>query len=157
MWYESIAGTFIPLESSRIANYDRRLAPIKEQAAMWVISKSKLKRYWESREGKGSREQLEAWHAVVSKAEWQTWSDVKEIYRSADLVGDCVVFNIKGNTFRLIARFRFQSHKVFVLKIMKHSEYDKDDWKTDCGCYMEPPPKKVPVAIKKESTKSKSK
>lgn len=64
-------------------------------------------------------------------------SHVKRTYgASADLVGDCVVFDIAGNKFRLITRIRFQAHRVFVLKVMTHGEYDNERWKTECGCYM---------------------
>ena len=104
---------------------------------MWVISKRRLREFWNSPSGKGSQTQLESWYQVVDNARWEQWGDVKRTYgASADLVGDCVVFDIGGNKFRLVTRIRFQSHRVFVLKVMPHSEYDKDQWKTECGCFM---------------------
>lgn len=68
------------------------------------------------------------------------------MFPSADLVGNCVVFNIAGNHFRLITRVLFQSHKVFVLRVMSHKEYDKQDWANQCGCY-DPPPKKTKAKL----------
>ncbi len=70
---------------------------------------------------------------------WQTWADVKTEFGSASLVGNCVVFNIGGNKYRLVTRILYPSQKVFVLKIMTHAEYDRDQWKADCGCYQPPP------------------
>lgn len=49
--------------------------------------------------------------------------------------GTCVVFNIGGHKYRLLARILYPSQKVFILRIMTHVEYDEDSWKKDCGCY----------------------
>lgn len=109
---------------------------------MRVISKSRLRAFW-ARAGCGDAEgPLRAWHTHVdAKAvSWHSWSDVKAEFGSASLVGNCVVFNIGGNKYRLVTRVLYTSQKVFVLKVMTHAEYDKDTWKTDCGCF-EPPPK----------------
>jgi mRNA interferase HigB len=67
---------------------------------------------------------------------------VRDSFASASIVGDCVVFNIGGNKYRLITRIRYASQKVFVLKLMTHSEYDEDKWKDECGCFEPPPPPK---------------
>ena len=67
---------------------------------------------------------------------------MKASFASASIVGDCLVFNIGGNKYRLITRMRYATHKVFVLKVMTHREYDLDTWKDECGCFerFEPPP-----------------
>ncbi len=121
---------------------------------MRVISKSRLRQFWETPGCEGSEQPLRAWYTHVSdKSEaWQNWGDVKAAIANADLVGNCVVFNIGGNKYRLITRILYASQKIFVLKVMTHKEYDKDKWKADCGCFS-PPPKKVkkkaPVKRKK--------
>ncbi|MGL5095108.1 MAG: type II toxin-antitoxin system HigB family toxin, partial [Planctomycetia bacterium] len=74
---------------------------------------------------------------------WRSWSDVKAEFGSASLVGNCVVFNIGGNKYRLATRILYRSRKVFVLRVMTHAEYDEKSWKAECGCF-EPPPKKTP-------------
>jgi mRNA interferase HigB len=110
---------------------------------MWIISKSRLKGFWETPLGRGAKAQLETWYQIVENASWSTFADVKRTYGAAvDLVGDCVVFDIAGNKFRLVTRIRYKTHKVYVLQVMTHGDYDKDKWKTDCGCYAEPPPMK---------------
>ena len=57
-------------------------------------------------------------------------------------MGDCIVFNIGGNKYRLITRIRYTTQKVFVLKVMTHREYDEGKWKDECGCFESPPPPK---------------
>ena len=72
---------------------------------------------------------LEAWYAVVRKADWKTPVEMNQVYPSADLVGRRTVFNIAGNEYRLIARVNYESLRVFVLYILTHAEYDRGAWK----------------------------
>lgn len=112
---------------------------------MRVISRARLRQFWESPGHKDSEGPLRAWFTHVSdkSVAWQSWSDVKSDFASASLVGNCVVFNIGGNKYRLVVRILFPSQKVFVLKAMTHKEYDANTWKDECGCYA-PPPKRRP-------------
>jgi mRNA interferase HigB len=113
---------------------------------MRVISKARLKQFWESA-GHGDAEgPLRAWytHCNSKSVSWRSWGDVRAAFASASIVGDCVVFNIGGNKYRLVTRTRYPSQKVFVLKVMTHTEYDEDKWKAQCGCFDDPPPKKGP-------------
>jgi len=84
---------------------------------------------------------LRAWYTHVSSREvnWSSWADVKSVFATASHVGNCVVFNIGGNKYRLITRVLYPSKKVFVLKVLTHTEYDKDQWKEECGCFAPPP------------------
>ncbi len=72
------------------------------------------------------KEPLRAWYTHVgsSTVAWQSWGDVKAEFGSASHVGNCVVFNIGGNKYRLVTRILYVSQKVFVLKVMTHKEYD---------------------------------
>lgn len=116
-----------------------------------MISKKKLIDFYESPGMQTSKKQLLAWHDIVRKANWGCFADAKLTYgASLDQVGDCAVFNIRGNDFRLIARFRFQSGRIYVLKIMTHKEYDLNAWKEDCGCFVSPPVKTTPDTRKKK-------
>ena len=72
---------------------------------------------------------------------WQTWGDLKAEFGTPSLVGNCVVFNIGGNKYRLVTRILYPSQKVFILKVMTHAEYDEDKWKEECGCFELPPQK----------------
>lgn len=106
---------------------------------MRVISIRRLKQFWEASGHEKSRGPLREWHRVVDDKglTWKHWADVKATYATASIVGDCVVFNIGGNKYRLIARIRYRSHRVYVLKVMTHEQYDKENWAKDCGCYGE--------------------
>ena len=108
---------------------------------MRVISRSRLRRFWVT-PGLGSSEgPLKAWHSHVSakSVDWKSWAEVKAAFRHASIVGNCVVFNIGGNKFRLVTRILFRSRKVFILKVMTHGEYDQNAWKEECGCFQAPP------------------
>lgn len=72
---------------------------------------------------------LESWYAVVRQANWKTPTDLKQVYRNADLVGRRTVFNIAGNKYRLIARVNYHTQRVFVLHLLTHAEYDRGAWK----------------------------
>ena len=111
---------------------------------MRVISKARLRQFWESPGLEDSEGPLRAWHKYVSSknVSWRSWGDVKAAFGKASIVGNCVVFNIGGNKYRLVVRILYPSQKVFVLKIMTHGEYDKDKWKDECGCNEPPPPKR---------------
>jgi mRNA interferase HigB len=110
---------------------------------MRVISKARLRQFWEQ-PGHGDAEgPLRAWYTHVNSKtiSWQSWGDVKADFASASIVGNCSVFNIGGNKYRLVTRNLYPSQKVFVLKVMTHQEYDEDKWKEECGCYESSPPK----------------
>ena len=72
-----------------------------------------------------SRKALQAWLAEADEATWQTPLEVRERYPSADFIRDgLVVFNIKGNTYRLVAQIGFKRGIVSVQRIGTHAEYD---------------------------------
>lgn len=84
---------------------------------------------------------MRAWHTHVSSkpVAWHSWGDVKASFATASLVGNCVVFNIGGNKYRLITRILYVSQKVFILRVMTHVQYDCEPWQDDCGCFQPPP------------------
>lgn len=108
---------------------------------MRVISKARLQQFWESQGHADASGPLRAWYTHVNNksVSWHSWANVKSDFASASLVGTCVVFNIGGNKYRLVTRVLYASQKVFILKVMDHTEYDGDKWKTECGCFMPPP------------------
>ena len=111
---------------------------------MRVISKSRLVQFWKTSGCEDSEGPLQAWYSHVSSrtVDWSSWAEIKTEFATASHVGNCVVFNIGGNKYRLIARVLFPSHKVFILKVMTHREYDDGKWKDECGCQESPPKKK---------------
>jgi mRNA interferase HigB len=112
-----------------------------------------LREFWESRKSDSAiaERDFTTWYKLASKAEWANFGQLKQTFGSADQVGDCVVFDVGNNRFRLIGRVNFPKGIVYVLKAMDHPEYNKKFWIKDCGCH-EPRPKKA--AVKKSPTRS---
>jgi mRNA interferase HigB len=72
------------------------------------------------------RGQLDAWQTEVAHENWQTPNDIKQRYRSADFLADNrVIFNIKGNAYRLVVKIRYQNGLVVVEWVGTHAEYSK--------------------------------
>lgn len=102
---------------------------------MRIIARSTLKRFLESQsERSGHRAlkgALDAWFDEVHRAEWTSMATVKRLYRSASVVSaDRVVFDIKGNDYRLVAAMDFEKRIVWIKWIGTHREYDRIDVKT---------------------------
>ena len=93
---------------------------------MRVIAKSTLRPFWVAHPTAESP--LRAWHSEAKQANWKTPHDVKARYPSASVLpGNRVVFNIGGNTFRLICHVRYELGIVFIRFVGTHAEYDKVD------------------------------
>ena len=65
--------------------------------------------------------------------------DVKADIATASRVGNCTVFDVGGNKYRLVTRILYQSQKVFILRVMTHKQYDDKRWQEECGCFQPPP------------------
>lgn len=96
---------------------------------MRVIAKKILREFWEKHND--CEQQLKAWFQEASKADWASPNEIKSEYPNASIVGnDRIVFNIKGNTYRLIVKINFDYQLVWVRFIGTHAEYDKINAKT---------------------------
>ena len=72
------------------------------------------------------RSQIDAWICEAEEAQWASPHDVKERYVTASFLADNrVVFNLKGNRYRLDVKISYESQIVFVKRIGTHAEYDK--------------------------------
>ena len=91
---------------------------------MRIIAKKTLVRYYG--EHKDAETALEEWNERVEKARWDSFADVKLSFHSADYVGgNRIVFNIKGNKYRLVALVLFRNKMVYIRFIGTHQEYEK--------------------------------
>lgn len=71
---------------------------------------------------------LEEWYTKVSKANWETFADIKKDFNSVDSIGDQrYIFNIKGNDYRLVAVVKFKIKMVYIRYVGTHKDYDKID------------------------------
>jgi mRNA interferase HigB len=80
---------------------------------------------------KAARSQYQAWFDIVSRAQWRSPEDVKASYPKASILkASRVVFNIKGNDYRLVARIQYQASVLAIRFFGTHAEYDKIDAET---------------------------
>jgi mRNA interferase HigB len=71
---------------------------------------------------------LKTWYDEMSKASFENFNELKETYGNASIVANNrVVFNIKGNSFRLVIAINFQKQAAYVIWFGIHAEYDKID------------------------------
>jgi len=101
---------------------------------MRIIARRTLREFVESRAGHKDqpalKAALDAWFAEVSKAAWESTADVKRLYATASIVSaDRIVFNIKGNDYRLVAAVDFAKAIVWIKWIGTHADYDRIDVK----------------------------
>ena len=91
---------------------------------MRIIAKKILREFWEIHSD--SEQQLKSWYHETSKSVWTKPGDIKKEYPSASFLADNrVVFNIKGNNYRLIVKLNYDYQVVWIRFIGTHSEYDK--------------------------------
>ena len=68
------------------------------------------------------------WVSVVKAADWSKPTDIKDMFRSADiLANDRVVFNIGGNKYRLVVAVHYRGQRVYIRFVGTHAEYDRID------------------------------
>jgi mRNA interferase HigB len=93
---------------------------------MRIIAKSTLRAFWERHPN--AEAPLLAWYRETEKADWDSPAQVKARYRSASFVGENrVIFNIKGNDYRLVVKINYPYRVVYARFVGTHAEYDKID------------------------------
>ena len=93
---------------------------------MRVIAYRSLQNFWTLH--LAAEQPLKAWYDEAKKAVWKQPTDIKAHYRSASFVGNNrVVFNIKGNDYRLIVAVAYRVGFVYVKFIGTHAQYDRVD------------------------------
>lgn len=95
---------------------------------MRIIAIKTLKKFWEKRPD--SQQALWSWYEEAENANWGSPNELKQQYANASILTDKrVVFNIHGNTYRLIVDIEYRLKIVFIVWIGTHKEYDKIDAK----------------------------
>ena len=94
-----------------------------------IFAKSTLREYWEKHPD--SEQYLKTWYDTSMNSEWKNPNEIKITYASASILKNRrIVFNIKGNSYRLVAKFNFEKKWIFIRFIGTHAEYDKIDANT---------------------------
>ena len=93
---------------------------------MRVIAVATLRTFWQLHPA--AEQPLKAWFEEASKAAWTQPADIKAQYRSASILKNRrVVFNIRGNEYRLVVAIAYQLQIVYVKFIGTHQQYDEID------------------------------
>jgi mRNA interferase HigB len=96
---------------------------------MRIIARPILRKFWTKHPD--AEQPLKSWHDEAIRAKWKTPNEIKRLYLSASIISDKrVVFNIKGNSYRLVADVEYRLGIVFIVWMGTHKEYDKIDVKT---------------------------
>jgi mRNA interferase HigB len=89
-----------------------------------VIAKSTLRDFWINH--KDCEQQLKSWYDEAEKSNWSSPSKIKSEFSSASILqNNRVVFNIKGNSYRLIVKINYKFGIMWIRFIGTHGEYDK--------------------------------
>lgn len=97
---------------------------------MRIIARRTLRQFMAKRAGHKDqpalKAALDAWFAEVCKADWISTADVKRLYATSSIVSaDRIVFNIKGNDYRLVVAVDFEKAIVWIKWIGTHRDYDR--------------------------------
>jgi mRNA interferase HigB len=96
---------------------------------MRIISKKTLREFWKIHAD--AEQPLKAWHAKTQSAKWKTSNDIKNDYRNASFVANNrAIFNIKGNTYRLVAAINYDFGVIYIRFVGSHKDFDKIDAST---------------------------
>ena len=91
---------------------------------MRVIAKSTLRDFWIIH--KDCEQQLKSWFNEAERAIWSSPADIKTDYPSASILpGNRVVFNIKGNSYRLVVKVNYKAGVIWIRFVGTHNEYDQ--------------------------------
>lgn len=104
----------------------KELRPLWEHSnlTMRIIALRTLREYWTSHAD--AEDALRAWYADAKQAEWKSPAEIRVTYANASfLAHNRVVFNIRGNTYRLIVAVNYSVGIVYIRFVGTHAEYDK--------------------------------
>ena len=94
-----------------------------------IVAKRTIREFWEKHSD--SKAYLKTWYQTVKAAEWKTPNDIKKFYATISILKNSrVVFNIKGNDYRLVAKINYDRQWLFIRFVGTHEEYDKIDTNT---------------------------
>jgi len=96
---------------------------------MRIIKRNTLEKFWNAYPD--SKQPLKSWFAEANKAKWRNSNEMKLDYPSASVIsGKRTVFNIKGNSYRLVVDIEYKIGIIFIIWFGTHTEYDKINVKT---------------------------
>ena len=104
----------------------RRTVPVKCRIISWRAIREFLEAHPDDQ---SAPDAFAKWYDLVHNNRFASFNEVRRTFPSADQVGDSVVFNVRGNRYRLVARFVYEKGRVCIRRVLTHAEYDRGDWK----------------------------
>ncbi|MCD4792976.1 MAG: type II toxin-antitoxin system HigB family toxin [Bacteroidales bacterium] len=93
---------------------------------MRIVAKKTLRNFWNKHND--CEEQLKSWYNETSKTNWKNPNELKKDYPSASILeNNRIVFNIKGNNYRLVVKINYEYQIMWIRFIGTHADYDKID------------------------------
>jgi mRNA interferase HigB len=99
---------------------------------MHIITPTRLTEFW--KEHPNAEQSLKRWRNITKKAHWQNIIETRQDFPHADMAGECTIFNVSGNNFRIITKIYYETGTLLIRFILTHAEYDKGVYKNDCNC-----------------------
>ena len=91
-----------------------------------VIAKSTLREFWERYPD--SQDALETWYKFLRQGEYPNFASIRDVFGSVDFVQpDYLIFDIRGNNYRIIVRVNFTFKTIWIKHILTHAQYNR--WK----------------------------
>jgi mRNA interferase HigB len=104
-----------------------RCVAVGEERLMHIITRKRLNefaaRYPNAKPG------LAHWYRTLKPATVRSFAELRALFPNADQVGKLTVFNIGGNTARLVAAIHYNRQKIYIRAVLTHAEYDEGKWK----------------------------
>ena len=97
---------------------------------MRIISEKRLREFWQK--NSEAENAMREWIKTVKLADWNNFSEVRKTFNHSDVFGNCTLFDVGGNKYRIIAKVAYQIKVVFIRFVLTHKEYDEKKWQPDC-------------------------
>ena len=94
---------------------------------MHIITRKRLNEFAERYPD--TKTALAHWYEITKKNDFDSFSNIRDFFPSADQVGKLTVFNVGGNKVRLIAAIHYNRKKIYIRQVLTHEEYNKGKWK----------------------------
>ena len=90
---------------------------------MHITSLRLLRDFW--REHPAAEGVLRHWHSITEATVFDDFNDLRRTFRSADYVAPCIVFNVGGNNYRMIAVIHYDARRIYIRGVMTDADYDR--------------------------------
>ena len=98
---------------------------------MRIISERSIREFWQKHANAESS--MREFIKVIRQSDWSSFTDVREVFANADYHNGFAIFNVGGNSYRIVGIIEYRLHIVFISSVLSHSDYNvHQDW-CDCG------------------------